>query len=163
MEYIKVKKSGIHNRGVFARSHITKGTRIIEYVGEKVTKAEADRRAHRVFRDAQGNPTKGAVYIFTLNKRYDIDGNVSYNPARYINHSCEPNCEAVIDRGHIWIEAIRDIEKDEELSYNYGYDWDEWEDHPCRCGTDACVGFILDEEHWPRLRKELKRRSAQIS
>lgn len=100
--------------------------------------------------------TKGAVYLFDLNKRYDIDGDVPYNTARYINHSCTPNCETHIIRGHIWIEALKDIKKGEEITYNYGYDYDDYEDHRCNCQTDRCIGYIIDEDHWPKLKKNKK-------
>lgn len=156
--YIVVRGSDIHGRGVFARKNISAGTRIIEYVGEKITKAESERRAERVLHQSKQDTTKGAVYIFTLNKRYDIDGNVAYNPARFINHACCPNCEAQLIHGHIWIVAMRDIQRGEELSYNYGYDMDSYEEHPCRCGSHGCMGYIVAEEHWPKLKaKHLQR------
>ncbi len=158
--YIVVKKSAIHSRGVFARRDIPAGTRVIEYVGEKVTKTESDRRAEGPLNRSKKNQNCGAVYLFELNKRYDIDGDVPYNTARFINHSCEPNCETEIVRGHIWITALRDIQRGEELTYNYGYDYEGHEDHPCRCGADRCVGYILAEEHWPRLKRK-KRREAR--
>jgi len=104
--YITNKKSRIHSTGVFARRNIPKGTRVIEYVGKKVTKAESDRLADIPLNESKKNEEFGAVYIFILNKRYDIDGNVSYNTARFINHSCDPNCETEIIRGHIWVIAI---------------------------------------------------------
>ena len=155
--FIIVKESAIHNLGVYARKKIPPGTRIIEYVGERITKAESERRAEVPLRRHKQDRDKGAVYIFELNKRYDIDGDVAYNTARYINHSCHPNCETEIVRGHIWITALRDIEAGEELSYNYGYAFDEYEDHPCHCGSQRCVGFILDEKFWPRLKRQLAR------
>lgn len=154
---IEVRKSRIHGTGVFARNDIPAGTRIIEYVGERVTKKESDRRYNLSWEKSQnGNGDKGIVYIFTLNSRYDIDGEVWWNTAKYINHSCDPNCETDIIKGHIWIIAMRDISNGEEISYNYGYDLEAWEDHPCKCGSERCVGFIVAEEHWPRLRR-LKR------
>ncbi|MFP4472389.1 MAG: TrmH family RNA methyltransferase [Candidatus Omnitrophota bacterium] len=150
--YISVRQSVIHGAGVFAKKAIPAGTRIIEYVGEKITKAESDRRADIPLNLSRQDNTKGAVYIFTLNKRYDIDGNVSYNTARFINHSCAPNAEAQLVHGHIWIVALTDIKKGQEITYNYNYDFDNHEDHPCRCGSPNCVGYILAEEHWPKLR-----------
>jgi len=152
--YVIVKKSSIHNRGVFARKDIPKGARVIEYVGEKITKAQAERRADEVMARAACNERSGAVYLFVLNKRYDIDGNVAHNTARLINHSCDPNCEAEIIRGHIWIIAVRDIKKGEELTYNYGYDFEGYQDHPCRCRSFRCPGFILAEEYWHKLQKK---------
>ncbi len=158
--HIAVKESSIHSIGIFAKKNILAGTRVIEYVGEKITKAESDRRADIPLQQNKRNESYGAVYIFTLNKRHDIDGNVPYNTARFINHSCDPNCEAEVIRGHIWIIALRGIKKGEELSYNYNYGFDDYEDHTCRCGSHRCVGYILDEDHWPRLRRRetLKRK-----
>ncbi|MBL8012525.1 MAG: SET domain-containing protein-lysine N-methyltransferase [Candidatus Omnitrophica bacterium] len=155
--YITKRRSSIHGYGVYARCDIVKGTQIIEYVGEKITKREAEKRADRDLSQAQVNSDHGAVYIFVLNNRYDIDGNVAYNTARYINHSCDPNCEAEIDRGKIWIAALRDIKKGEELSYNYGYDLDDYEQHPCKCQSNRCVGFIASEELWPQLKSLLNK------
>lgn len=152
-----VRRSAIHQRGVFAREDIAKGSPIIEYVGEKITKAESERRGNALA--SRAAKTGGAaVYIFTLNQRYDLDGGKPYNTARLINHSCDPNSEAFIERGRIWIYARRDIPKGEELSFNYGFDLETWEDHPCRCGTARCIGYILDEKYWPKLKRILKTR-----
>ncbi len=156
--YIKVRKSGIHNKGVFAKRDIPKGTRIIEYVGEKITKAEADDRAEKVIEEHKKKEKKGSVYIFELNKKYDLDGYPNYNTARWINHSCDPNAEVDIIRGHIWIIAIKDIKKGEEISYDYGYDIDDFEDHPCRCGAKNCVGYIVSEVDVPKLKKILAKK-----
>ena len=108
-KYIYKKKSSIHGWGIFAKVKIPKDARIIEYVGEKITKAEADRRGPLLVEYAKKHKQTGAVYIFVLNKKYDIDGHVEYNTAKYINHSCSPNCEVDIIRGHIWVMALRDI------------------------------------------------------
>lgn len=155
-----VRRSAIHHRGVFARTDIPKDTKIIEYVGEKITKAESDRRGEKLLKKANKTGC-AAVYIFTLNKKYDLDGGGRSNTARLINHSCDPNCESFIVRGHVWIYAKRDIKAGEELSFNYGFDIDTWEDHPCRCGTPRCVGYILDEQYWPKLRRILQERDAR--
>ena len=153
--YLLVCKSRIHGAGVFAKKDIPKGVRIIEYVGERITKKESDRRADIPLERNKKNSEKGAVYIFEVNKRHDLDGHVSYNTARYINHSCEPNCESENIRGHIWIISLRDIKKGEEISYNYGYQWDmNYVDHKCCCGMKRCVGYILAEEHWKKLAKK---------
>lgn len=148
---LELQGSSIHHKGMFAKIDIPAETRIIEYVGEKITPKESDRRGNRLLEESRQNQTRGSVYIFQLNKKYDIDGDVPWNWARFINHSCEPNAEAVNIRGHIWIIALRDIKAGEEVTYNYGYGWDEYEDHPCRCGTKRCVGYILDEDYWPKL------------
>lgn len=152
---VLLRRSKIHNMGMFAGEPIPAGARIIEYVGERITKAEAERRALSRMHGSHPCGTQGAVYLFELNKRHDIDGNNSHNIARYINHSCEPNCEAVNVHGHIWIVAAKDIRSGEEITYNYGYRFDSYQDHPCRCGSRRCVGFILAERYWRRLRKEL--------
>ena len=157
--YILKKKSTVHGWGIFAKTLIPQGTRIIEYVGEKITKKEADRRGPMLVKYAKQHKELGAVYLFELNRRYDIDGHVSYNTAKYINHSCDPNCEIDIIRGKIWVIALRDILKGEELFYNYGYDLDSYDDHPCRCGTNYCIGYIAAEEHWPRLRNILQEKN----
>ena len=156
--YMTVKKSDIHNKGVFAKKFIPEGTRIIEYVGERITKKESDRRAVLPLSRAKKNDKFGAVYLFQLNKRHDIDGYVPYNTARFINHSCFPNCETDIIRGHIWIIALRDINKSEEISYNYGYDMEDFTAHPCKCGSDNCIGYILHEEYWPKFKRMLAKK-----
>ena len=154
------RKSSVHGRGLFASQYIKKGSQIIEYVGDKVTKREGDRRADKQINKAKKNKNNGMVYIFELNKRYDIDGDVSYNYARLINHSCNPNCEVEIDNNHLWISAIKNIKKNHELSYNYGYSYDtDYDEHKCKCGSSKCVGYILDEDHWPKLKKAKKKKS----
>ena len=160
--YTFLKKSRIHSTGIFAKKDIPKGTRIIEYVGEKVTKAESDRRANIPLEKNKKNSGFGAVYIFILNKRHDIDGNVSYNTARFINHSCDPNCETEIIRGHIWVIALRDIKKGKEIAYNYNYNIEDYEDHKCVCGSKRCVGYIVDEDYWPRLKKKEKAKKEKL-
>ncbi len=158
--YWTVRSSSIHNRGIFARQDIPKDAPIIEYFGEKITKAESQRRGDALA--ARSKKTGGAaVYIFTLNKRYDLDGGKGSNPARYINHSCAPNCEAYIIRGRIWIYSLREIKEGEELTYNYGFDVDTWDDHPCRCGSERCVGFIVAEDQWPKLLRRMQKLEKQ--
>lgn len=159
--YWTVRSSSIHNRGIFARCDIPNDAPIIEYIGEKITKAESSRRGEALVEKSK--KTGGAaVYVFTLNQRYDIDGAKGKNPARYINHSCAPNCEAYIIRGRIWIYSLREIKAGEELTYNYGFDVDTWDEHPCRCGTDRCVGFIVEEKQWPKLLKRMEKAEQDI-
>lgn len=153
-ELCEVRGSKIHGRGVYATQAIPKETRIIEYVGELIDKEESERRAwdQQEKADLHGD---AAVYIFTLNKQWDIDGNVPWNTARLINHSCEPNCEAWIEGKQIFIYSIRDIKAGEELSFDYGFDVECYEDHPCLCGKDVCIGYIVGREQWPDLKKKL--------
>ena len=142
------KKSYLHGSGLFALSNIKKGDQVIQYIGDKVTKKEGDRRADIQLKKAEKNKKNGMVYVFELNKKYDIDGGVLRNYARFINHSCNPNCEVEITDNQIWIYAIKNIKKDAELTYNYGYPFDsDFEDHICKCGSKKCVGYILSLIH----------------
>ena len=138
-ELIEVRSSGIHGKGVFAKCDIPKGTEIIQYKGQLLTKDESDERSDR-------DNERGTVYLSTLNDHFDIDGWVNGNEAKYINHSCKPNCEAVLHEDEddyaedeIWIEAISDIKEGEELGYMYNFDDPE---HICKCGNDNCIGHM---------------------
>ena len=153
------KTSRVHGSGLFAVQNIKRGSKIIEYIGDKVTKKEGDKRADKQIKQYKKNKNNGMVYIFQLNKQYDIDGAVSYNHAKLINHSCNPNCEVEIVNNEIWISAIKNIKKNAELSYNYGYSYDtDYIDHICKCGSSKCVGYILDEDHWPKLKKKKQKK-----
>src|SRR5919108_5794112 len=121
---VRVGPSRIDRQGLFAAQNITKGTRIIAYIGEKISRQESARRLEA-----------GNAYIFHLNYRYALDGEMLANTARYINHSCDPNCEVEKTPDTIWIVAVRDIAAGEELSYNYGYDARNYQDNPCNCGA----------------------------
>lgn len=147
--------SPIHGRGLYASVDIPAETWIVEYVGEKIDKEESDRRANELLDKTKENG--GArVYMFILNDEWDIDGDVETNDARLMNHSCEPNVEAQIwDEKEIWFVALRDIQKGEELFFNYGFDLENWEEHPCCCGTPSCVGYIAAEEYWPMLKRKI--------
>lgn len=139
---IKVRKSKIEGRGVFARVAIPPESHVMTYLGEVISKPEATRRLKA------GNP-----YIFTLNDTEDLDGDIPANLARYVNHSCEPNCESRHDDDEIRIYAIKAIEPKEELTMNYGYAFEDYSDHPCRCGAPSCVGFVVAEEHFAKVRR----------
>ena len=154
----KVKKSKVHGAGVFAVKDIKKGCKIIQYIGEKVTKKEGDRRSAERIKKYLNKKNEGSVYIFELNKKYDIDGSPVYNKARYINHSCNPNCEVEIIKNEIWIISIKNIKKNTELNYDYGYpfDKDDFKDHVCKCGTKKCIGYIISQDDWSKYRKYKK-------
>lgn len=149
-EWLEIGSSGIHGRGGFARKAIPAETVVIEYVGERVDKQESARRCD------DGNP-----YIFTINDDWDIDGDVPTNPARFLNHSCAPNCEAQQEEDRIWIVALREIPAGEELTFNYGYDLADWRDHPCGCGARECLGYIVAAEHHDQVRQQLKEDQAE--
>jgi len=152
-----VRRSSIHNRGLYARAAIEEGEYIVEYRGEKITKAESERRA--LSQQARGQKNRsGQVYIFELNKRYDLDGNKPGNVARFANHSCEPNCEAVNYRGRIWFVAVKDISPGDELTFDYGYALENALDHPCKCGSSSCVGYIVNSADRPKLKKMLRKK-----
>jgi SET domain-containing protein len=140
---VDFRGSAIDRVGGFARTDIPGSAQIIEYVGEKITKSESLRRCEA-----------NNEYIFTLDDELDLDGNVPWNPARLLNHSCAPNCEAELDEGRVWIVALRDIRAGEELTFNYGYDLENYREHLCRCGAAECVGFIVAEEFFEHVRKQ---------
>ncbi len=160
-EYCEARPSRIHNMGLFARKDIPEGAKVIEYVGEKITKKESNRRGLELEEKAKKSGG-GAVYIFELNKRHDIDGSVDYNYARFANHSCDPNCETDCIRGRIWITALREIKKGEEITYDYGYDLCHFLDHPCRCGAGNCPGYIVRQDQWPKLARILRKKKKNI-
>lgn len=139
-----VRRSAIQGRGGFAVRDIRKGERIVEYGGERISWREADRRYED---DRMG---RHHTFLFAVTSRTVIDGAVQGNDARFINHACDPNCEAVDDGGRIFIEAMRNIAAGEELNYDYAYARDEStteEDeklYVCRCGSPKCRGSILE-------------------
>ena len=153
----KVKTSEIHGHGLYATADIDAETQIIQYVGEKITKEESKKRALE-WEDEARETGEGLVYIFELDGNYDIDGRLGDNPARYMNHSCDGNCEAINSDGKIWIVAIQDIKKGDELVYDYGYDMEHFLDHPCLCGSRKCIGYIVREDQRTKVKKLLKSR-----
>ena len=147
---IAARKSPIHGNGVFAVAPLAKGERVIEYKGQRRSHDDVDN-------DSGGDVESGHTFLFTLNDDWVIDATRNGNDARWINHSCDPNCEAVIDedeggdsrKDRVFIEAIRDIAPGEELSYNYGITLAErhtprlkkiW---ACLCGSPRCTGTML--------------------
>jgi SET domain-containing protein len=142
---IEVRASPLHGLGVFAARRISKGMRIIEYLGERVSHSEADRRYEG--KDANDAHT----FLFIVDARTVIDAGVGGNDARFVNHACDPNCESVIEERRVFIEAVRTIEPGEELTYDYQIQR-EVDDPPdvdaifaCRCGSERCRGSML----WP--------------
>ena len=129
--------------GAFATDRIPSRTRLIEYAGERLTSAEADARY------PDDDTQRHHTYLFAIDDDIVVDAAVNGNDARFINHSCDPNCDAVIDDLRIWIETIRDVEPGEELSYDYAYVLDERHTpaakrrFPCHCGSVKCRGTIL--------------------
>jgi SET domain-containing protein len=147
----KVKKSNIDNRGVYAAKNIKAEKIIIYYKGKIITKKETERNLKY--------DNDKAIYLFNLNSRYDLDGDFEYNDARLINHSCDPNCEVAGKGLKLWIFALRDIKKNEELSYDYGFGYDEdFKQFPCRCGAKNCCGYIVREgSRWRVNKKWIKK------
>lgn len=150
----EVRGSIIHGRGVYATQDIPKEAEVIEYVGEPINKDVSEDRAWDQYAKHEESGD-AAVYIFTLDEQWDIDGNVPWNTARLINHSCDPNCEAWIIGRRICIYSLREIKEGEELTFDYGFDIESYQDHPCRCGSDQCIGYIVSQEQWPELKKRL--------
>ena len=137
-----VRGSSIQGKGVFAARSIRKGARIVEYTGERITHEEAEARYD------DRSMSRHHTFLFTVDDETCIDGNAKTNVARFINHSCDPNCEALDMRNRIFIYASRAIKTGEELSYDYGYDLDislrmAKKYYPCRCGAATCRGTII--------------------
>lgn len=143
---IEARDSKIHGRGVYAVAPIKKGTRIMEYLGERISHGEADARYEKKGED------DGHTFLFVASNRTVIDAGVDGNDARFINHSCNPNCETVIENSRVFIDAIRNIKPGEELGYDYQLTWESTDDptelalYACRCGARKCRGTMLDKE-----------------
>ena len=152
----RIGASTIHQKGLFATCDIRSGTDIVEYVGEKISKEESERRGLE-WEEAARESGEGMVYIFELDEEWDLDGREGDNPARYMNHSCDGNCEAINYDGEIWMVARRDICEGEELVFDYGYDMEHFLDHPCNCGADNCIGYIVREDQRRKVKKLIKR------
>lgn len=156
--FFDVRQSGIQGKGAFATTRIRKGQRVIEYTGERISNDEADSRYDET------SMRRHHTFLFTVTARTVVDGAINGNESIYINHSCDPNCEAVIDGGRIFIEAIRTIQPGEELVYDYQYertgeDDDEMEIfYKCLCGAPSCRGSIMKSKPVPRGKKSGKRR-----
>jgi uncharacterized protein len=151
---IEVRNSRVHGSGVFAVAPIKKGTRVIEYLGDRVSHAEADRRYDD--HDVNDNHT----FLFIVDKRTVIDAGVGGNAARFINHQCDPNCESEIENQRVFIDAIRDMKPGDELGYDYqigreaGDPPNVDEIYACRCGSPKCRGTML----WPPKKPKPRRK-----
>lgn len=139
----EIRPSPIQGLGAFATQPIAAGVRLIEYAGERLTPAEADTR----YPDVKGEPHH--TFLFAIDEDVVIDAAVGGNEARFLNHSCDPNCDAVVEDGRIWIETLREVAAGEELAYDYAYVLEERHSaaakrrYPCWCGAAACRGTIL--------------------
>ena len=152
-----IRGSKIAGKGAFAIRPIRKGERVVEYLGERVSHAVADAR----YDDHAG--ATHHTFLFSVNRNVVIDATVGGNEARFINHSCDPNCESVIEGGRVFIDAVEPIRTGEELTYDYAYtrDGTETEEeetglYGCRCGSKKCRGTILA----PLSKAEQRRREA---
>ena len=149
----KEKRSKIDNRGLYAADDIKKGTKIIQYKGKIIT-----------IKESETNPkydNDKAIYLFNINKRFDLDGDFKFNIARLINHSCEPNCEVDGKGLRLWITSIKDIKKGEELSYDYGFSYDkDYKQFPCKCRSKNCCGYIVREGSRWRINIKFKKSKA---
>ena len=152
MKLYRVKKSNIdkNGRGLYATKDIKAGTRIIDYVGKIITKKQTE--------ESEEFDNSKPIYLFDLNSRYDLDGNVSWNTARLINHSCLNNCDYEGKGLKLWVNANRDIKMGEELTCNYGFSYDsDYKQFPCKCGSKNCVGYIVRESSRWRINKKFKK------
>jgi len=150
-----VRRSPVHGMGAFATRRIAKGTRIVEYLGERIGHREANRRyAEKAADDSH-------TFLFVVDRGVVIDAGIGGNDARFINHGCDPNCESVIEDRRVFIDALRTIQPGEELKYDYAIPRDR--DDPanidevfaCRCGVEQCRGTML----WPAERPKRRLRA----
>ena len=139
----EIRESPMQGLGAFATRPIPSGVRLIEYAGQRLTPAEADAR----YPEVEGE--RHHTFLFAIDDEIVIDAAFEGNEARFLNHSCDPNCDAVIDDGRIWIETIRDVRVGEELAYDYAYVLEERHSSaakrrfPCHCGAPTCRSTIL--------------------
>lgn len=140
---IQTRRSGVHGKGVYAVADLAEGETLIEYVGEIITWDEALRRHPHDPSDPNH------TFYFHIDEDHVIDAKFGGNSSRWINHSCDPNCEAEVDEGRVFIRAKRNIPAGEELFYDYGLVIDEpytaqlKAQYPCWCGAKACRGTLL--------------------
>ena len=152
MNLYRIEKSNIDRtgRGLYATKDIKEGNKIMNYIGNIITKKQTEV-------SEKFDNTK-PIYLFNLNSRYDLDGDVSWNTARLINHSCSNNCDYEGKDLKLWVIAIKDIIKGEELTCDYGFSYDaDYKQFPCKCGSINCVGYIVREGSRWRINKKLKK------
>tara|TARA_Y100000590_G_scaffold190922_1_gene217284 strand:- start:827 stop:1300 length:474 start_codon:yes stop_codon:yes gene_type:complete len=147
----KVKKSNIDKRGLYASKNIKAGEKIIEYKGKLISKKESQQNSK--FDNSKD------IYLFNINEKWDLDGAWSFNAARLINHSCNPNCEVEGKGVRLWIVALKNIRKGKELSYDYGFSYckEDLNNFICNCGEKNCCGYIVREESRWRINKKFKK------
>lgn len=157
---IEVRRSAIHGDGVFALEEIPAGTCVAEYRGEVISRDELERRSEESSREI-GQGERLPIYFFEVEDDCFIDATdcVEDNPARYINHACDENCEAIWNARERRMEiiALRDIAAGEELSFDYGFGLAGFFEHPCRCRSKNCCGYIVAKYLRPALMKKLAR------
>ena len=157
MKLYRIKKSNIDlkGRGLYAAEDIPTGTKIINYVGNIITKKQSE--------NSNKFDNSKPIYLFSLNSKYDLDGNVSWNTARLINHSCSNNCEYEGKGLELWVVSIKEIKKGEELTCDYGFGYDsDYKQFPCNCKSKNCCGYIVRTESRWRINKKF-RKSLEIN
>lgn len=139
----EIRPSPIQGLGAFATHRIPAGTRLVEYAGQRLTPAEAAAR----YPESAGE--RHHTFLFAIDDAVVVDAAVDGNEARFLNHSCAPNCDVVIDDGRLWIETLRDVSPGEELVYDYAFVLPERHTpaakrrYPCHCGAPGCRGTML--------------------
>lgn len=155
-KWLIVRNSPVHGYGCFARRDIKKGQRLIEYLGERISHKDADKR----YEDA--DPNDNHTFLFIADRKTVIDATRGGNESRFINHSCDGNCTSEIEKGRVFIDATKDIRKGEELGYDYQIPRDRNDPanvdkiYACRCGSPKCRGTMLWPAKRPKPRKKVK-------
>ena len=149
MKLYRIKKSKIDSkgRGLYATKNIKAGTKIINYIGKIIT--------NKIAEEADKFDNKKPIYLFSLNKKYTLDGDFKWNTAGLINHSCDNNCDYEGKGLKVWVTTIRDIKKWEEFTCDYGFGFDkDYKQFPCKCGAKNCCGWIVRAESRWRINKK---------
>ena len=148
MKLYQIKKSKIDSkgRGLYATKDIKAGTKIINYIGKILTNREVE--------ESNKFDNTKPIYLITLNKRFTLDGDFTWNTAGLINHSCNNNCDYEGKGLKIWVSAIKDIKKGEEFTCDYGFSFDkDYKQFPCNCKAKNCCGYIVRAESRWRINK----------